>query len=65
MFSQATIIALYLVASFSQPPTGYAFLLFKEESSVHKLLVFCFPEGDKFFIYIPLGSLNRKKVGKV
>jgi len=32
---------------------------------VHKLLMFCISEGDKFFIYIHLGSLSRKKVGEV
>ena len=44
--------------------TGYAFLLFKEESSVHKLLFSCSQEGDKRFIFIPTSAISRKKVRK-
>lgn len=43
-------------------PAGYAFLLFKNESSVHKLLLACKPEGDKHFIYMPTSTLTKKKV---
>jgi hypothetical protein len=37
---------------------GYAFLLFKLESSVHKLLFSCKAEGEKLIFYI----LPKKKV---
>lgn len=45
-------------------PPGYAFLLFKFESSVHKLLLSCKPEGEKHFIYMPTPTptLAKKKV---
>ena len=43
-------------------PLGYAFLLFKEESSVLSLLHACFSEEDKYFIYIPSGTQTKKKV---
>ena len=42
--------------------TGYAFLLYKEESSVHKLLLSCTSEADKYFISIPTSAFGRKKV---
>ena len=41
---------------------GYAFLLFREESSVHKLLLSCMQEGNKYFLYIPTSVLGSKKV---
>lgn len=41
---------------------GYAFLLFKSESSIHKLLLSCKSEGDKHFIYMPTSNLTKKKV---
>ncbi len=44
---------------------GYAFLLFKEELSVHKLLTNCFSEGEKLFTYVKYltsGTLTKKKV---
>jgi RNA recognition motif-containing protein len=47
------------------PPKGYAFLLFKDEPSVHKLLSSCVAESDKLFAFIKyncLGSsITRKK----
>lgn len=30
---------------------------------MHRLLLSCVAEGDKFFIYMPTGTLSRKKVG--
>ena len=33
-------------------PKGYAFLLFQEENSVHKLVLACVSAGDKMFTYI-------------
>ncbi|XP_064382490.1 translational regulator orb2-like [Halichondria panicea] len=44
------------------PPRGYAFLLFKDESSVHKLLFSCSSESNKYFIYIPTNTMTKKKV---
>ena len=50
------------------PPLGYAFLLFKEESSVHKLLRSCWCEGEKHFSVVEYYStkphvvFNKKKV---
>ena len=44
---------------------GYAFLLFQEENSVHKLVLACVSEGDKMFTYINYMSATgpvRKKV---
>ncbi|XP_019858923.1 PREDICTED: cytoplasmic polyadenylation element-binding protein 1-like isoform X2 [Amphimedon queenslandica] len=47
------------------PPKGYAFLLFKDEGSVHKLLACCVTENDKLFAYIKYyvtgTSITRKK----
>ena len=37
-------------------------MLFKNESSVHKLLISCIPEGEKYFIYMPSSNLSKKKV---
>ena len=31
---------------------------------MHRLLMSCVAEGDKFFIYMPTGTLSRKKVCK-
>ncbi len=44
---------------------GYAFLLFKDETSVHQLLTNCFSEGEKLFTYVKYltsGTITRKKV---
>eukprot|EP00731_Ephydatia_muelleri_P020445 Em0013g172a len=46
----------------SIPPKGYAFLLFRDELSVHSVLKSCVCEGDKFFLHIPTLSVGRKKV---
>lgn len=44
---------------------GYAFLLFKNETSVHSVLKSCVYEGDKFFLHIPTLSMGRKKVWSI
>lgn len=47
--------------------SGYAFLLFKDEVSVHNLMLSCSREGDKFFSFVKYmsgPSIARKKVRK-
>jgi hypothetical protein len=41
--------------------TGFAFLIFKDETSVHGILESCMCEGDKFFLYVTF-SIGRCKV---
>jgi hypothetical protein len=44
------------------PPKGYAFLLFRQEIAVHKLLQACLQQEDKFFVFLSSTSLKDKKV---
>lgn len=44
--------------------TGYAFLLFNEEESIHKLVMSCLEEDDKHYMYISSPTYKEKKVNK-
>ena len=44
------------------PPKGYAFLLFKQEIAVHKLLQSCLQEEGRFYILLSSTSQRDKKV---
>ncbi|XP_065882912.1 cytoplasmic polyadenylation element-binding protein 1-like isoform X2 [Dysidea avara] len=44
------------------PPKGYAFLLFSEEESIHKLVMSCLEEDDKHYMYISSPTYKEKKV---
>ena len=41
---------------------GYAFLLFNEEESIHKLVMSCLEEDDKHYMYISSPTYKEKKV---
>jgi len=43
---------------------GYAFLLFTEEESIHKLVMSCLEEDDKHYMYISSPTYKEKKVRK-
>lgn len=40
---------------------GYAFLLFNEEESIHKLVMSCLEEDDKHYMYISSPTYKEKK----
>ena len=65
IFCSLCIIKFNFHAPFFHLSLGYAFLLFKEEHSVHKLLSNCISEGEKLFTfvrYVTSGIVTRKKV---
>ena len=44
------------------PPKGYAFLLFRQEVAIHRLLQACLQQDGKFFVFLSSTSLKDKKV---
>ncbi|XP_062504279.1 cytoplasmic polyadenylation element-binding protein 4-like isoform X2 [Corticium candelabrum] len=44
------------------PPKGYAFLLFREEYSVQRLIASCVQEDDKLFYYVSSPTQKEKQV---
>jgi cytoplasmic polyadenylation element-binding protein len=44
------------------PPKGYAFLLFREEASVHRLVKSCLSEEGKLYMYVSSLTQSNKKV---
>ena len=42
--------------------TGYAFLLFSKESSVHNLIKSCLIQGDKLYLFVSSLTHQDKKV---
>lgn len=62
-------ISLYIVIChscvLSLPPStcaGYAFLLFREEVSVHRLVKSCLTEEGKLYMFVSSLTQNNKKV---
>ena len=44
------------------PHPGYAFLLFRQEVAIHRLLQACLQQDGKFFVFLSSTSLKDKKV---
>ncbi|CAI8009122.1 Cytoplasmic polyadenylation element-binding protein 2, partial [Geodia barretti] len=44
------------------PPKGYAFLLFREEASVHRLVKSCLSEEGKLYMFVSSLTQSNKKV---
>lgn len=44
------------------PPKGYAFLLYQEESSVHRMIEACIEEEDKYYFYVSSPTVKGKPV---
>ena len=56
---------IYLSHILSDVPTaGYAFLLFREEVSVHRLVKSCLSEEGKLYIFVSSLTQTNKKVGR-